>query len=181
MSMETVNGTICISHAELTGRIITTANLKALVRRGKIKQIRRGGNGRTALYDIESLPTRIQVDVFREYGNPYIISLGEITPKPSDVAYYSCVVLPNGSKLPKEYIEKYSYGCAVLSRCIELHTTKKYTWEKLGEAVKRLPIKYKSCLPKSAAVLRRKAHNYIMQGPVCLISLKFGNSNASKL
>ena len=55
--METVNGTICISHAELTGRIITTANLKALVRRGKIKQIRRGGNGRTALYDIESLPT----------------------------------------------------------------------------------------------------------------------------
>ena len=51
----------------------------------------------------------------------------------------------------------------------------------VGQAVKRLPIKYKSCLPKSAAVLRRKAHNYIMQGPVCLISLKFGNSNASKL
>lgn len=37
--METVNGTICISHAELTGRIITTSNLKALVRKGQVQQL----------------------------------------------------------------------------------------------------------------------------------------------
>lgn len=33
--MEVVNGKICISHAELTGRIITTSNLNALVRKNK--------------------------------------------------------------------------------------------------------------------------------------------------
>ena len=81
----------------------------------------------------------------------------------------------------QEYIEKYSYGCAVLSRCIELHSIENVTWEKLAEAVRRLSAKYKSCLPKSAAGLRRKAHNYINNGAACLVSLKFGNSNASKL
>lgn len=179
--METVKGTICISYSELTGGIITASNLKAMVRRGKINQIRRGGNGRTALYDIESLPMKVQVEVFRRYGNPFIVSLGEITPKPADVAYYSCIELPNGKKLPHEYVEKYSYGCAVLSRCMELYTTKKATWEKLAEAVKGLPDKYKCCLPKSAQVLRLKALKYINEGPICLISLKFGNTNASKL
>ncbi|MDE6246212.1 MAG: hypothetical protein K2M41_00005 [Muribaculaceae bacterium] len=178
--METVKGITCISYAELTGGIITASNLKAMVRRGKINQTRRGGNGRTALYDIESLPVRLQVEVYRRYGNPYVVSLGEITPNPADVAYYSCIELPNGKKLPHEYVEKYSYGCAVLSRCMELHAAKKVTWEKLAEAVKGLPIKYKIGLPKSAQVLHRKAIAYIKQGPGCLVSLKFGNSNASK-
>lgn len=67
--METINKTACISYAELTNGIITPALLKALVRRGKINQTRRGGNGRTALYDIESLPINIQVEVYRKYGN----------------------------------------------------------------------------------------------------------------
>ncbi len=124
---------------------------------------------------------RVQIDVFHRYGNPYIVSFGEIAPKSSDIAYYSCIVLPNGKKLSQEYIEKYSYGCAVLSRCIELHSIENVTWEKLAEAVRRLSAKYKSCLPKSAAGLRRKAHNYINNGAACLVSLKFGNSNASKL
>lgn len=181
MSMETVNGKTCISYAELTDGIITASNLKAMVRRGKIRQVRLGGNGRTALYDLESLPMRVQIDVFHRYGNPYIVSLGEIAPKSSDIAYYSCIELPNGKKLSQEYIEKYSYGCAVLSRCIELHSIENVTWEKLAEAVRRLSAKYKSCLPKSAAGLRRKAHNYINNGAACLVSLKFGNTNASKL
>ncbi len=62
--METVNGKTCISYAELTDGIITASNLKAMVRRGKIRQVRLGGNGRTALYDLESLPMRVQIDVF---------------------------------------------------------------------------------------------------------------------
>ena len=43
--METVNGTICISHAELTGRIITTANLNNLVRRGRVQQVQKAATG----------------------------------------------------------------------------------------------------------------------------------------
>ena len=178
--METVNGTICISYAELTSDIITSATLKALVRRGKIEQTRRGGNGRTALYSIESLPTNVQVKVFRKYGNPFTLSLGEIIIKSSDIAYYSCVVLCNGNQLPQEYIEKYAYECAVLSRCIELHKAKNVTWEMLADAVKSVGAEYNCRLPKSARVLCQKAQDYLNHGPASLISGKFGNSNALK-
>ena len=65
--METVNGTICISHAELTGRIITTANLNNLVRRGRVQQVQKGGNGRTALYAVESLPLKWRTEVYKRY------------------------------------------------------------------------------------------------------------------
>lgn len=63
--METVNGTICISHAELTGRIITTANLNNLVRRGQVRQVRKGGNGREALFAVDSLPMKWRTEVYK--------------------------------------------------------------------------------------------------------------------
>lgn len=56
--MEVVNGKICISHAELTGRIITTSNLNALVRKKQVNQVQKGGNGRIALYEVDSFPLK---------------------------------------------------------------------------------------------------------------------------
>lgn len=178
--METINKTACISYAELTNGIIIPAALKTLVRRGKIKQVRRGGNGRTALYDIESLPINIQVEVYRKYGNPYTINLGKIQPDAKDVAYYSCLILSNGKHLPKKYVSKYAYGCAILSRVIEMHTATYCTWEKLAEALTRLPAPLCDILPKSACSLRRKATAYLKNGPIVLVSGRFCNSNASK-
>lgn len=178
--MEIINKTICISYTELINGIITPASLKALVRRGKINQTRRGGNGRTALYEIESLPIDIQVELYRRYGNPYTINLGKIQPEAKDVAYYSCLILSNGKHLPKEYIEKYSYGCAILSRVIELHTATQCPWDKLADAITRLPAPLCDILPKSACRLRRKAYAYLKNGPSVLVSGRFCNSNASK-
>ena len=50
--METYNNTLCVTHAELLDGIITSANLKNLLRadRGsRVQVVRSGGNGRTAL------------------------------------------------------------------------------------------------------------------------------------
>ena len=65
--METINGQICISHAELTGRIITVSNLNALVRKGQVRQVRKGGNGRTALFAVDSLPMKWRTEVYKRY------------------------------------------------------------------------------------------------------------------
>ena len=62
--MENVNGVMCISHSELTGRVITTANLKNLVRRGQVRQVTRGCNGREALYEVDSLPMKWRTEVY---------------------------------------------------------------------------------------------------------------------
>lgn len=65
--METINGQVCISHAELTGRIITTSNLKALVRKGQVQQVQKGGNGRAALFVVDSLPLKWRTEVYKRY------------------------------------------------------------------------------------------------------------------
>ncbi len=65
--MEIIDGKVCISHEELTGRIITTSNLKALVRKGQVVQVQRGGNGRKALFDVNSLPLKWRTEVYRRY------------------------------------------------------------------------------------------------------------------
>ena len=65
--MEVVNGQVCISHAELTGRVITTANLNNLVRRGRVEQVQKGGNGRTALYVVDSLPMKWRTEVYKRW------------------------------------------------------------------------------------------------------------------
>lgn len=62
--MEIINGKICLSHAELTGRIITTSNLKALVRKKQVVQVRKGGNGRSALYEVDSFPIKWQTQIY---------------------------------------------------------------------------------------------------------------------
>ena len=65
--MEIIDGKTCISFEELTGRVITTANLKALVRKGQVQQVQRGGNGRVALYAVESLPMKWRTEVYKRY------------------------------------------------------------------------------------------------------------------
>lgn len=65
--MEIVDNKICLTFEELTGRIMTTANLKALVRKGQIKQVQRGGNGRVALFELDSLALKWRTEVYKRY------------------------------------------------------------------------------------------------------------------
>ena len=55
--MERINGRTCISYDELT-RITTAVNIKNLLHRGQLKQVRRACYGVTALYEVDSLPWR---------------------------------------------------------------------------------------------------------------------------
>lgn len=176
--METIDGKICISHEELTGRVITTANLKALVRRGKINRLQRGGNGRAALYELESLPLKLRVEVYRKFGNPYDLTLGEIVPKESTIAYFSEYNLPNGQHLTLHYIEKYAYSCAILDELIKLHEKNSYGWDELAKCL--LKTNCPHCLPKSTRRLRFIAEMYKRKGPEAIISKRFGNHNAKK-
>ena len=65
--MEINDKKICLTFEELTGRIMTTANLKALVRKGQIKQVQRGGNGRVALFELDSLALKWRTEVYKRY------------------------------------------------------------------------------------------------------------------
>lgn len=104
--MEIINGKICISHAELTGRIITTANLNNLVRRGKIERVRRGGNGRTALYAVEDLPWIWRMEVYRRYPDLQEQAeskefVDKVKPDAKALDFFQTYKLADGRNLPE--------------------------------------------------------------------------------
>lgn len=118
--METVNGTICISHAELTGRIITTSNLNALVRKGQVQQVRKGGNGRTALYAVDSLPLKWRTEVYRRYPDLQEQAdsrefIDTVEPDGAALDFYQSYTLSDGRHLPEDKVLEYASNAAIMN------------------------------------------------------------------
>lgn len=198
--METVNGKICISHAELTGRIITTANLNNLVRRGRVEQVQRGGNGREALFIVDSLPLKWRTEVYKRY--PDLQEQAEsrefidtIEPDARALDYFQTYKLADGRHLPDDKVLEYASNAAVMNafrRCWEAHVSKrqrtgkkavaaKVFWARAAAALPRLADRYPHSLPGSARRLQMKFAEYVRDGYECFISGKYLNGNAAKV
>ncbi|MCM1446608.1 MAG: hypothetical protein NC044_09425, partial [Prevotella sp.] len=197
--MEVVNGKVCISHGELTGRIITTSNLNALVRKGQVDQVRKGGNGRTALYVVESLPLKWRTEVYRRW--PDLQEQAEskefvdtIEPDGKALDYFQTYKLADGRNLPDDKVLEYASNAAVMNafrRCWDDHVSKrqkggkkpaaKEFWARAAAALPRLADRYPHSLPGSARRLQMKFAEYVRDGYDCFISGKYLNGNAAKV
>lgn len=200
MSMETINGTICISHAELTGRIITTANLNALVRKNQVKQMRKGGNGRTALYAVESLPLKWRTEVYKRYPDLQEQAdsrefIDTVEPDGKALSFYQDYKLSDGRNLPDDKVLEYASNAAIMNafrRRWEAHVSKrqrsgkrttlaKEFWSRAAAALPRLADHFPHSLPGSPRRLQMKFAEYVSSGYECFISGKFLNGNAGKV
>ena len=198
--METVNGTICISHAELTGRIITTANLNNLVRRGKVKQVQKGGNGREALFAVESLPMKWRTEVYRRYPDLQEQAdskefLDTVQPDGAALNFFEGYTLADGRNLPADKVLEYSANAAIMNAfraCWDAHVSKrqrsgkkalaaKEFWARAAGSLPRLADRWPHSLPGSARRLQMKMAEYVEQGYACFISGKYLNGNAAKV
>lgn len=198
--METVNRTICISYSELTGRIITTANLKALVRRGQVKQVQKGGNGREALFAVDSLPMKWRTEVYRHYPDLQEQAeskefLDTITPDGAAFDFFQGYTLSDGRHLPEDKVLEYSSNAAIMNafrRCWDAHVSKRQRsgkkttaakdfWKRAAVALPRLADSFPHSLPGSPRRLQMKMAEYVRDGYVCFISGKFLNGNAAKV
>ena len=198
--MEIVDGKRCISYAELTGRIITTANLKALVRKGQIKQVQRGGNGRVALYAVDSLPLKWRTEVYRRYPDLQEQAdsrefLDTITPDGAAFDFFQGYQLSDGRHLPEDKVLEYSSNAAIMNafrRCWDAHVSKRQRsgkkttaakdfWKRAAAALPRLADSFPHSLPGSPRRLQMKMAEYVRDGYVCFISGKFLNGNAAKV
>lgn len=197
--MEIVNGKVCISHGELTGRIITTSNLNALVRKEQVVQVRKGGNGRTALYEVDSLPLKWRTEVYRRY--PDLQEQAEskefvdtIEPDGKALDYFQTYKLADGRNLPDDKVLEYASNAAVMNafrRCWDDHVSKrqkggkkpaaKEFWARAAAALPRLADRYPHSLPGSARRLQMKFAEYVRDGYDCFISGKYLNGNAAKV
>ena len=198
--METVNGTICISHAELTGRIITTANLNNLVRRGKVKQVQKGGNGREALFAVESLPMKWRTEVYRRYPDLQEQAdskefLDTVQPDGAALNFFESYTLADGRNLPADKVLEYSANAAIMNAfraCWDAHVSKrqrsgkkalaaKEFWARAAGSLPRLADSWPHSLPGSARRLQMKMAEYVEHGYACFISGKYLNGNAAKV
>lgn len=198
--METINGTICISHAELTGRIITTANLNALVRKNQVKQMRKGGNGRTALYAVESLPLKWRTEVYKRYPDLQEQAdsrefIDTMEPDGKALSFYQDYKLSDGRNLPDDKVLEYASNAAIMNafrRRWEAHVSKrqrsgkrttlaKEFWSRAAAALPRLADHFPHSLPGSPRRLQMKFAEYVSSGYECFISGKFLNGNAGKV
>lgn len=198
--METINGTICISHAELTGRIITTENLKKLVQRGKVQRVQKGGNGREALFAVESLPMKWRTEVYRRYPDLQEQAdskefLDTVQPDGAALNFFESYTLADGRNLPADKVLEYSANAAIMNAfraCWDAHVSKrqrsgkkalaaKEFWARAAGSLPRLADRWPHSLPGSARRLQMKMAEYVEQGYACFISGKYLNGNAAKV
>lgn len=198
--MEVINGQVCISHAELTGRIITTANLNNLVRRGQVRQVQKGGNGRTALFAVDSLPLKWRTEVYKRYPDLQEQAdsrefMDTIEPDGAALLFYQEFAFDDGRHLPEIKQVELSNNCAIMNafrRCIEDCQSKRSRsgnkriplgefWRKAANSLEYLSDRFPNSLPRSPRRLQMKFTEYLEQGCVCFISGKYQNSNSGKV
>ncbi len=199
--MEYYNGTLCISHAELTDGLITSENIRQLAQRGRIKRVRRACYETPALFAVDSLPIKYKVEVYRRYPDLKAQAqekplLDTIDPDPKALDYYETYELTDGRHLPYEKQQEYSNNAAILNAFKQLLDTarnlriknrdksrikKKEFWANVSKVLPRLQDKYPHSLPENAVRLQQKYNLYLKGGYETLISNKFFNSNAAKV
>lgn len=198
--METIDGRICISFGELTGRIITTSNLKNLVHRGQVRQVQKGGNGREALYEVDSFPMKWRTEIYQRHPDAKERAdsrefLDTIEPDGAALLYYQDYELADGRHLPEIKQVELANNCAIMNAfrlCIEKCQSKRSKsgkkcpplsefWCKAAGSLEYLADRFPNSLPRSARRLQMKFAEYLKQGYDCFISGKYQNINSGKV
>ena len=198
--MEYYGNTLCITHTELTAGILSKPCVDAMVRRGKVHQVRRGCNGTPALFAVESLPLKYRTEVYRRYpdlkeaaeSKPFV---EQIESDGSAMQFYADYVLADGRHLSNEKQTEYANNCAIMNafgQCIEKANSHRIRqskpklklgefWKKAAAALPRISDAWPNSLPQNARRLHMKYNEYRKQGAVVFISKKYQNSNAAKV
>lgn len=198
--MEYYGNRLCVSYTELATNIMSAENVRQLTARKQIERVRRGCNGKPALFAVDSLPLKYRTEVYKRYpdaqekadSKPFIEA---IEVDGAAVAYYSDYVLEDGRHLPNDKQQEYANNAAIMrafGQCIERansHRTKQSKpkiklgefWTKAAAALPRIGDKWPNSLPQNARRLSAKWNEYKAQGYDCFISKKWQNSNAAKI
>ena len=195
--MEYYNGKYCATVDDLQG-IVSEGTLLKMCQRGTVERVRRGCYERTALFDVDSMPVKYKVEVYRKYPkdnkdvNRYL--LDDITVDAAAVDFFELYTLPDGRHLPTDKQEEYVNNASILNRCrevLEEHQKmrgrhgkpmlKGEFWQKAAQAMERLQDYYPNSLPQYAPRLKEKFKDYTANGYAALVNGRFCNRTAAKV
>ena len=191
--IERYNGHVGVSGAWLAATI-GESNYKLSIHRGHIRSLRRGGNGRTALIDWQSMGTKMKARVIEALGcDPAQVSretlLRSILQRREeqllDTAaydYYSRVTGKDGHYLKPEKVTELWNGAKILDAIGELLEEKrraaemgrlrlsvKREFEALAAEIDQQLVEWPNSLPTSGDRLRKKFNDYQLHGYEVLV------------
>lgn len=177
--------------------ILSKPNYDALKKRGSLKQLRKGGNGRTALIEYNSIPERFKQQIVEKIGDPRQITKyrhfrSNLVPDREAITFFGNYKLQDGRYLPTETAKEYCTNAMFLNA---LHTTstntaamraasggsKKGIWATLTDIVNELKSEYNHSLPGNELRLKDRYKRYMSDGYTSLIHRNFGNDNSRKV
>lgn len=192
------NNTLCVKSAWLIeSKVLTKSTYDQLTYRGWLVSARRGGNGREALVEFESMRTDIKQKVVALAGDPHKVAVRSllqdmVLPDSNAALFYSQYRKDNGEPLSNESQIKYTTNACILnavgqllaneiSRSRAFGTRKKtIIWERIAKAVNELQ-KFQHSIPSSARRVQRLYEQYKQEGYACLIHGNEGNKHGEKI
>ena len=161
-----------------------------------MQQVQKGGNGRTALYAVESLPMKWRTEVYKRYPDLQEQAnsrefMDTVEPDGAAFDFFQSYTLADGRHLPDDKVLEYASNAAIMNafrRCWDAHVSKrqrsgkrttlaKEFWNRAAAALPRLADRFNHSLPGSPRRLQMKFTEYVRDGYECFISGKFLNGN----
>ncbi|OQY03219.1 MAG: hypothetical protein B6I20_05430 [Bacteroidetes bacterium 4572_117] len=196
---EHYNDILCIEAGWMTGEggILGYDNLHKLKKRGHLKQLRKGGNGRTALIEYDSIPARFKAKIIEKIGDPRGFAKHQqfrkhLVPDRKAIEYFGNYKLKNGQYLPTEKAKEYHTNAMFLNALDILpEKTLAYRknrggnragiWQALTDVVNDLKNEFGHSLPGNQLRLRSKLKTYNTVGYLALIHRNYGNQYSRKV
>ena len=190
--------TLCVYSAMLYEEgVLSETNYKAMLRRGHLIARRKGGNGRRALVEFDSMRTDVKKKLIKRYGNPYAtqeIKLEDyIKPDPDAATYFSGYRKQDGLPLDPDTQLTYRTNAEIYNAVEELmqffririnakgsarRFSLKEFFEKIAVAIEQLPGSYKHSIGGHQRTIRRNFRRYKEEGYAGIIHGGFGNANS---
>lgn len=196
---EYYNNTLCVQGGWLIEALNLTINTYwSYCKRKHLNVFRKGGNGRSALIQFDTMRQDIKEKVIQIAGNPYELHknqefINSIITDQQAVQFYNSFRLSNGEALPDTNIAQYVIEASILNAVGVWVETKKgrlkimggrtnQVWSKVAEIVSSLPPnEFKHKLPSSDRKLQDKFKAFKTNGYEALIHKGFGNNNSEKI
>ncbi|MAX78917.1 MAG: kinase [Crocinitomicaceae bacterium] len=199
---EYVGNILCIKSNALYNdedNILSYSYYKQLNCRKQINLVRKGGNGRYALVEYDSLPQRFKSKIEEKIGgDPHRTTKRNafkdlLKTDHEAVKYYENYILENGRGLPVKRSKEYVANASILNAIaefLEIRNKKQKArsrnsatlWQNFSEAIHDLPrSQYPHSLPANHRRLKAKFKTYQEVGYSALVHKGYANKNAEKV
>lgn len=195
---QVINNKTAVEVDWFTNAIVSVRTYENLVSRQQVVRVQRGGRGRKALIDYETLPQKFKDAIVNLVGSPYT-KIKENAFKAflnndlKAVNFFNNYTLPNGDALPQKNISEYVANAVVFNavssvlgnmqaRSKALGGKAAKPWERISELIQELPLHtYPHSLPANARRLKEKYNDYVANGYQSLVHKGFCNTNSEKI